>query len=69
MNNIKSKIHWFPDEVLRTHCDEIVEWQRTRELPKDSLPLYLASEYDIDTRELEQMIVAEADRRHMVINA
>lgn len=67
MDNIKSKIHWWPDEVLKTHCDEIVEWQRTRELPKDSLLLYLASEYDVDTGELEQMIVAEADQRHMTI--
>lgn len=54
MDNIKSKIHWWPDDVLRSHCDEIAEWQRTRMLPIDSLLLTLAREY-------------EADRRGMVI--
>lgn len=34
LDNIKSKIHWWSDDVLRSHCDEIAEWQRTRMLPK-----------------------------------
>ena len=55
------------DDVLRTHCDEIAEWQRTRMLPIDSLLLALAGEYDMDTGELEHLIIAEADRRGMVI--
>lgn len=62
MDNIKNKIHWWPDDVLRTHYDEIVEWQRTRVSPVDSLLLSLASEYDIDTRELEHLIIAESER-------
>lgn len=67
LDNIKSKIHWWTDDVLRSHCDEITEWQRTRVLPIDSLLLALAGEYDMDTGELEHLIVAEADRRGMVI--
>lgn len=67
MDNIKNKIHWWPNDVLRTHCDEIVEWQRTRVLPMDSLLLALVGDYDIDTGELEHLIIAEADRRGMVI--
>lgn len=31
MDNFKSKIHWWPDEVLRTHCGEIMNG---RELDK-----------------------------------
>lgn len=67
MDNLKSKIHWWTDDVLRTHCDEIVEWQNTRILPKKSLLINLSEEYDIDTRELEHMIIAEADRRNMIV--
>lgn len=67
MDNIKNKTHGWSDDVLRTHYDEIVEWQRTRVLPVDSLLLSLAGEYDIDTRELEHLIVAESERRDMVI--
>ena len=63
MDSIKSKIHWWPDEVLQTHFSEIVYWQNTSELPEDSLLLNLAKEYGIDTRELEHLIISEAARR------
>lgn len=67
MDNIKSKIHWWPDDVLRTYCTEIVDWQKTRILPQNSLIIHLSEEYDIDTRELEHMIIAEAERRKMIV--
>lgn len=67
MDNIKSRIYLWPDDDLRIYCDEIIKWQRMRVLPKDSLLLYLANEYDIDTRELEFMIINEADKRHIAI--
>lgn len=61
---LKDEVKMLDDKVLYQCCNDIELWQSTSMLPKPSILLKMADDYNADTRDLENAILDEVVHRH-----
>lgn len=65
LDYIKRKIHWWPDDVLQAHLDDIKKLEDNSIDPNVSLMFCHAEEYGIDIVELRRLVITEEERRKL----